>query len=153
MKKNLGIISLLSVSLAMVCGVFSSLNTKASKANAVQEEVASDIYGIQIRSDHVNSNYLVIRDSQIDITYPAESTGYTSIYNTEMAAEYYKYYFDEYKAAGEERCHETSGSRCTQVLCGYSSQRTSGSQESGHRSTSGERRRRYRNARSFLQGD
>ncbi len=68
MKKNLGIISLLSVSLAMVCGVFSSLNTKASRANAVQEEVASDIYGIQIRSDHVNSNYLGIRDSQIDIT-------------------------------------------------------------------------------------
>ena len=91
MKKNLGIISLLSVSLAMVCGVFSSLNTKASKANAVQEEVASDIYGIQIRSDHVNSNYLVIRDSQIDITYPAEGTGYTSIYN---APEKIKVYLD-----------------------------------------------------------
>ena len=91
MKKNLGIISLLSVSLAMVCGVFSSLNTKASKANAIQEEVASDIYGIQIRSDHVNSNYLVIRDSQIDITYPAEGTGYTSIYN---APEKIKVYLD-----------------------------------------------------------
>lgn len=91
MKKTLGIISLLSISLAMAFGVFSSLNTKASKTNAIQEEVASDIYGVQIRSDHVNSNYLVIRDYQIEMTYPAEGTGYTSIYN---APEKIKVYLD-----------------------------------------------------------
>ncbi len=92
MKKNLGIISLLSISIAaMACGVFSSFNNFSIKTDAIQEEVAADIFGVQVRSDQVSSNYLVIQDHQIEATYPGENTGYTSIYN---APEKIKVYLD-----------------------------------------------------------
>ena len=81
MKKR-NIFTFLSLSSALMLGSLSLLvSQNVNKADAVFEEVDSDISSVQVRSAGGEENYLVIQDKQIEVSYPHEAIGWTDEYN------------------------------------------------------------------------
>ena len=80
MKRLLGA-TLLTICSAMMLGVFSYEKTSVNPAYSIQEEVDSNIYGVQARSAGGDENYIVVQDANIETSYPGENNGQTDLYN------------------------------------------------------------------------